>query len=224
MGGGGFSDEPENLALDRYFLSLSEKPKPKICFIGTASGDADKYLEKFYQSMGELECEPSHLSLYRPPEGDLREFVLDKDTFYVGGGSTRNLLALWYEWNLDQYLKEAYEKGAILGGIRAGAICWFDQGLTDSVSGKLLPIDALGFLLGSYCPHYDGEKKRRLAYEETISNKTMLPGLACDDGVAAHYINGKLHRIISSRPGTFAYRVDFQNDQAIETKLTPDYL
>ena len=97
IGGGGFTMKPENLKLDRYLLSLSEKKCPKVCFIGTASGDEKRYIDSFYDSYKKLNCETSHLALYSPPEGNLRDFVLDKDIFYVGGGNTRNLLALWKE-------------------------------------------------------------------------------------------------------------------------------
>ena len=198
MGGGGFSMEPENLSLDSFLLSLSKKDKPKICFIGTASGDAESYIERFYSSMKELNCETSHLALYRCPEGSLRDFVLDKDIFYVGGGNTRNLLALWKEWKLDIYLKEAYENGTILAGISAGSICWFEQGVTDSIPGKLSSLDCLGFLSGSNCPHYDGESERRSSFHSLLKNG-MKDGIACDDGVAAYYVNGELSEYVSSR-------------------------
>ena len=168
MGGGGFSMEPDNLKLDKYLLSLSSKDKPKICFIGTASGDAEGYIDNFYKSMQELNCIPSHLALYRGPEGNLRDFVLDKDIFYVGGGNTRNLLTLWKEWKLDLYLKEVYELGAVLAGISAGSICWFEEGVTDSVPGKLSRLECLGILAGSNCPHFDGETDRRESYHQLL--------------------------------------------------------
>jgi dipeptidase E len=224
MGGGGFSMEPENLKLDHYLLSLSDKTKPKVCFIGTASGDAEGYSEKFYNSFAELSCETSHLSLFRPPLGNLRDYILEKDIIYVGGGNTRNLMVLWKEWKLDHYLKEAYEKGIILAGISAGSICWFEQGLTDSVSGKLMPLDCLGFLKGSNCPHYDGEEMRRPCYQETILNGSMKSGIACDDGVAAHFINGVLECFVSSRPNAKAYKVNLKNDTLNETSIDPTIL
>lgn len=224
MGGGGFSMEPENLKLDEYLLSLSKKENPKICFIGTASGDAESYIERFYTSMKNLHCEPSHLALYRPPQGSLREFVMDKDIFYVGGGNTRNLLVLWKEWGLDKLLIEAHEQGAVLAGISAGSICWFEQGLTDSVTGKLLPLDCLGLLKGSNCPHYDGEAQRRPVYESAILNGEMKSGIACDDGVAAHFINGKLHKFVSSRDETKAYQVELKADKVIKSEVLPVYL
>ena len=146
--------------------------------------------------------------MYRPPEGDLADFVMDKDIFYVGGGNTRNLLALWREWGLDKLLNEAWQRGAILGGISAGSICWFEQGLTDSVTGKLLPLDCLGFLKNSNCPHYDGEAERRPAYHKSIKNGSMMGGIACDDGVAAHYVNRRLVKFVSSRKNAMAYKLE----------------
>ncbi len=224
MGGGGFSMEPDNLKLDNYLLSLVKKDKPKVCFISTASGDSKEYIERFYNSFSSLSCEPSNLALYRPPEGDLREFVMDKDIFYVGGGNTRNLLVLWKEWGLDLLLKEAWEKGAILAGISAGSICWFDQGLTDSVTGKLLPLNCLGLLKGSNCPHYDGEVERRPSYQQSILSGSMKNGIACDDGVAAHFINGELSKFVSSRETANAYRVELTKSGILETKIRPELL
>ncbi|MCB9663831.1 MAG: peptidase E [Alphaproteobacteria bacterium] len=221
MGGGGFLMEPDNLALDRHLLSLSGKTRPKVCFVGTASGDAADCEERFYRSMAELDCAPRHLSLFHPPEGDLRAFVLDQDVFYVGGGNTRNLLVLWKEWGLDRMLAEAWARGAVLGGISAGAICWFEQGLTDSVTGTLQPLTGLGFLRGSACPHYDGEAARRPAYREAVGSGAMLPGIACDDGVAAHFVDGELVSFVSSRPGARAYRVERVDGVVTEEPVEP---
>ena len=224
IGGGGFAMEPDNLKLDRYLLSLSDKKRPKVCFIGTASGDDVGYIERFNKSLSELECERNHLALYRPPKGDLRDFVLDQDIFYVGGGNTRNLLVLWKEWGLDKFLKEAWEKGAVLGGISAGSICWFEQGLTDSVTGKLLPLNCLGFIKGSNCPHYDGETERRPAYESSILGGSMMPGIACDDGVAAHFEDGVLKKFVSSRPNAKAYEVNLVGGKIVEKRIDTEVL
>jgi peptidase E len=223
MGGGGFSMEPDNLALDRFLLSLSDKERPKVCFIGTASGDADNYIERFYTSMKTLNCEPSHLALYRAPEGSLRDFVLDKDIIYVGGGNTRNLLALWKEWQLDEYLLEAYGNGTVLAGISAGSLCWFEQGVTDSIPGKLSSLDCLGILKGSNCPHYDGEADRRDSYHQLLS-EGMKGGVACDDGVAAYYVDGELVKFVSSRESASAYEVSFDNGKVSEKQVSPKYL
>jgi dipeptidase E len=215
LGGGGFSMEPENPLLDLYILRQSEKKKPNICFIPTASGDSDNYIERFYTAFEQHDCIPAHLSLFKPSTNDLEDFVLSQDIIFVGGGNTRNMLVLWKEWELDQILKKAYENGIILSGISAGSICWFEEGVTDSIPGKLTKLLCLGFLKGSNCPHYDGEKERRPAYHQLISSGEMKDGFAADDGVALHFIDGKLVRAVSSRPHAKAYFVQ-KTSQGIE--------
>ena len=122
MGGGGFSMEPDNPLLDHYILKQAETANPKICFLPTASGDSEQYISRFYSFFNDQNCDPSHLSLFNPPSRDLESFVLEKDILYVGGGNTKNLLALWKEWGLDSILRKAWEEGVILAGLSAGAI------------------------------------------------------------------------------------------------------
>jgi dipeptidase E len=224
MGGGGFTMKPENLKLDRYLLSMTNKINPKVCFIPTASGDDESYTRRFYSAYKKLECETSYLSLFSPPEGDLRDFVMDKDIFYVGGGNTRNLLVLWKEWGLDQHLYKAWCNGAIMAGLSAGSICWFKQGLTDSKTGKLLPLECLGFIEGSNCPHFDTEKERRPSYHGAILDGSIIDGIACDDGVAAHFIDGKLKRCVSSIASAKAYNIKNINGKINELIIEPKYL
>ena len=223
LGGGGFSMEPENPLLDRYILKQSGKETPKICFIGTASGDADGYINRFYQFFKQERCEPSHLSLFRPPVRDLESFILDKDILYVGGGNTKNLLALWKEWGLDKMLKKAWEQGIVLAGISAGSLCWFEDGVTDSFGGELEPINGLGLLEGSNCPHYDGEHNPRPTYQNFILSDKIKPGYAADDGVALHFIDKEFVKAVSSRPTAKAYRVD-GSLTGIEEELETIYL
>lgn len=223
MGGGGFSMEPDNLLLDQYILEQSGKDKPKICFIPTASGDADSYIERFMTSSQSLSCEPSYLSLYEPPSS-LESFVMNQNILYVGGGNTKNLLALWKEWGLDTILYRAWKKGTILAGLSAGSICWFEQGLTNSFPGRIIPITCLGFLKGSNCPHFDGEESRRPAYHHYLSEGIIKEGIAADDGVALHYIEGDLKGIVSSRQEAYAYHMRLNEGTVIEERLNPHYL
>lgn len=223
LGGGGFSMEPENPLLDTYILQQSHKPIPKICFLATASGDADGYISNFYHFFERQNCEPSHLSLFRPSTRDLEGFILDKDIIYVGGGNTKNLLVLWKEWGLDKILNKAWNQGIILAGISAGSICWFEEGITDSYGDQLEPIKALGFLKGSNCPHYDGEAERRPAYHRLIETGKLQSGIAADDGAAVHFIEQDLYQAVSSRPDAKAYQVSFAG-KIIESELKTKYL
>ncbi|GLO66090.1 MULTISPECIES: Type 1 glutamine amidotransferase-like domain-containing protein [Oceanobacillus] len=222
LGGGGFSMEPENQLLDLYVLNQSGKKNPEICFIPTASGDSDNYISRFYNFFENQNCKPSHLSLFKPQIRDFESYLLEKDIIYVGGGNTKNLLILWKEWGLDTILKRAWEQGVLLAGISAGSICWFEEGVTDSYGDILEPLECLGFLKGSNCPHYDGEVNRRPSYQKLISKAKIKSGIATDDGVALHYIDQELSGIISSRPNAKAYKVYFDNtvkEIELETKF-----
>ena len=225
MGGGGFSMEPENLLLDRFVLSCAAVPEPKVCFVGTASGDAQTYVDKFYAAFRTLPCAPSDLSLFKPPTADLRSFVLEQDVIYVGGGNTRNLLVLWREWGLDSILREAWLSGVVMAGISAGSICWFQQGLSDSViPGDLAPLECLGFLPGSNCPHYDGESERRPAYHRFIQEGKLDAGYAADDGAAIHFIGRELKSVVASREAARAYSVRGVGTEVEEVPLDTVWL
>lgn len=207
MGGGGFSMEADNPLLDEYVLKQTGKRAPKVCFLGTASGDAEGYVLKFYTAFRKLNCTPTHLSLFSLPTRDLKAFILDQDVIYVGGGNTKSMLALWREWGVDDYLRAAWEGGVILAGVSAGSICWFEEGLSDFFPGELNKLRCLGFLRGSNCPHYDGEEHRRPAYHELILSGELSEGVAAEDGVALHYVGTELKHVVSSRPGAKAYFV-----------------
>lgn len=224
LGGGGFSMEPDNPLLDEYILKQTDKRKPKVCFVGTASGDAEGYILKFYTSFLKLSCIPTHLSLFNLPTKDLEAFVLDQDVIYVGGGNTRSLMALWKEWKLDGYLRTAWENGVVLTGISAGSICWFEEGVSDFFPGELNKLQCLGFLKGSNCPHYDGEAGRRPAYHRLILSGKISEGVAAEDGVALHYVGTKLERVISSRINAKAYFVKKKSDEIVEKPIPTIYL
>ncbi len=224
LGGGGFSMETDNLALDRYILYQSGKDEPRVCFIPTASGDKPDYIRRFYEAFHQLPCKPSHLSLFEPNFKDLRTFVLEQDILYVGGGSTRNMLVLWREWKLDNILAEAYQSGVILAGLSAGANCWFKEGLTDPLNGPLYAIDGLGFLPGSVCPHFDGEEKRRPAYVKAVGEGSMKEGYGVDDSAALHFVDEQLDQAVYSRKNAAVYNIKRQEDGAYEEAIPAAYL
>ncbi|MDQ2786505.1 MAG: peptidase E [Chloroflexota bacterium] len=224
IGGAGLSVEPDGLLLEKYMLDLTKVASPKVCYLGTASGDAQTGIDRFYDAAGRLDCTPTHLALYKPSMNDLAALLLAQDAIYVGGGSTKNLLALWRDWGVDTIMRDAYERGIILGGVSAGAICWFGQGTTDSRFGPLTPITCLGFLPGSNSPHYDGEPERRPTYHRLIASGTIEDGYAADDGVGLHFVDGALHAAISSRPNARAYRVERHGDSVTENALPTTYL
>ncbi len=225
LGGGGFSMEPDNPRLDRYVLSLARRSPPKVCFVPTASGDSDNYIVRFYEAYTADRCLPSHLRLFHRRVQGLREFLLGQDIIYVGGGATVYLLSVWRLAGLGAIFREAWERGIVLAGVSAGALCWFEAGLTDTFGRPLRAMrDGLGFLAGSFCAHYDGEKDRRDAFHRAVAEGAVPPGVAADDGVALVYRGAELAEIVSSRPAARAWRVERTVEGAHETELIPRYL
>lgn len=223
IGGGGFTAEPRNPALELYLLRQTRKRNPSVCFIPTATGDAPTYIAKFYAAFSKHGCKPTHLPFFeRTP--NLRDLLLAQDLIYVGGGNTKSMLAVWREWQLPKILREAYNSGAVLSGISAGAICWFAVGVTDSWAQSLAPLPCLGWLPGACCPHYDGEPERRPAVHKFVSKGLIPKTLALEDGVAAHFSSRKLIRIVSSRPNARAYAIERKARISIETELPVTYL
>ena len=224
IGGAGLSTEPDNLLLEQYLIKLANKENPKICFVPTASGDSQSYIDRFDTAFAQFPCTPSHLLLFRLHTADLRSFILEQDIIYVGGGNTKNLLALWKEWGLDSIIREAWERGVILAGWSAGSICWFEEGVTDSIPGELTVLRCLGFLQGSNCPHYDGEAERKPSYHRLLSKGLISEGYAADDGVALHFLGTQLDRIVTSRPQAKAYQLEKVGETVKESPLEPTYL
>ena len=217
IGGGGFGRNPNHLPIEKYIIEQVGKEKPNICFIPTASAEDKSYTVNFYSAFNKLNCNPSHLNFFqRTP--NLRSVINKQDIIYVGGGNTKSMLAVWREWKLDKLLLKAYEKGVILCGVSAGAICWFDKGITDSWASSLSVMECLGFLKGCCCPHYNGEKDRKPYVEKFLKEKKIDSCYALDDGSAIHFKNGKLFSAINFYKDAGSYEV-YLKDQIIKHDL-----
>jgi len=206
-------------ALTRYVLDLARKPRPKILFVPTASGDDSAYLLTFYQALGGVDCEPSHLALFNRTVDDIAGRIHSQDVVMVGGGNTANMLAIWRLHGVEDALRNAYRSGTILTGWSAGCICWFEAGITDSFTLELGPLhDGLKLLKGSACPHYDSEERRRPVYAREIA-AGLAPGIALDDAVAARFDDEQLVEIVSAKPSGRAFRVDAKGEQQLQVRV-----
>jgi len=231
IGGGGFLMEDGPSPIDRYLLGLAERDKPRVCFISTPSGDLPEHLEKFYQAYPTALCTPSHLSFFRKPSqhaaplDGFEEHVLSQDIIFVGGGNTKSALAVWREWGLNRVLEKALGADIILSGMSAGAMCWFQQGLTDSFWGpEYRPLTCLGFLSGGCGVHYNDDPKRRRALHSAMEASAIKPSIAIDDYAAALYCGGQVERVVSWRNGATAYRVSLEGGRAKEVAYASEQI
>ncbi len=224
FGGGGFSMEAGNPLLDEFVLELTGKARPKVCFLPTASGDADHYLVRFYRHFTAAHCEPSHLSLFRRERApaDPREHLLAQDLIYVGGGSVTSLIGVWRAHGIDEILRECWERGIILCGLSAGSLCWFAEGVS-TFHGPAERTEGLGFLPWSNTVHYSSEPRRREVLFEWL-REGMAPAYAADDGAALHFVGDEVAQVVASRPDARAYRVELRHGHVVTTQLGTRYL
>ena len=224
FGGGGFSRERGNPLLDEFVLRLTGRPRPRVCFLPSASGDADHYIVRFYRAFEASRCEPSHLSLFRRERAqvDPQEHLLAQDLIYVGGGSVISLVGVWRAHGIDEILREAWERGVVLCGLSAGSLCWFSDGVS-AFHGPPERVQGLGFLPWSNTVHYSSEPGRRDAVETSL-RAGMPPVYAADDGAALHFLGTDLGQVVASRPEARAYRIEEQQGRVVTTQLATRFL
>ena len=217
IGGGGFGRNPNHRKIEKYILELTGKENPNVVFFPTASAENQAYIIQFYKCFTKMSCEPSHVTFFqRTPRLD--SIINKADVIYVGGGNTKSMLAVWQEWKLDKLLLKAYNNGKILCGVSAGAICWFEQGITDSWASNLNVMDCLGFLPEMACPHYQEEKDRRPDVHKMLKQGKCGPGWAIDGGAAIHFKNGKYYKSIQFYSDSYVHYVSIKNGVVNEDK------
>jgi peptidase E len=198
--------------------------RPRLCYLGTATGDDPVRLAGVYGAFAGSRVQVSHLSLFTMPTvADMRAHLLAQDLVWVGGGSVANLLALWRLHGLDEIFREVWEAGVVLGGVSAGSLCWHVGGTTDSFGPDLRPVtNGLGFIPTSNGVHYDSEEQRRPLYQQLVADGTLPGGHATDDGVGLVYRGTELVEVVADRGDAAAYRVERGADGTVtETRLEP---
>jgi peptidase E len=225
LGGGGFTAGPQDAALDDLVLELSSRREPRICFLPTASGDPEAQVARFHEAFADRACRPSVLSLFRRADDPLplAERLLAQDVIYVGGGSMRNLLAIWRAHQLDALLPACWRRGVALAGLSAGAMCWFAGGISRS-GGRAEPTGGLGLLGGSLSVHLTSEPGRLPAYEDAVKLGTLPAGWALDDGAGLLFEDRDLVRAVSARREARALRVERRDGKVVSEELACDLL
>jgi dipeptidase E len=220
MGGGGFTMKERSSALDRLVLELTGKTVPKICFLPTASGDQREQVLWFHERFRLTPCELSDLSLFHLSRDrvDPRALLLSQDAIYVGGGSMRNMLAIWREHQIDTAMREAWEAGVILAGLSAGAMCWFEGGISMS-AGVPEPVAGLGLLAGSMSVHRSSEPWRLPAYLQAVVDERLPEGYAADDGTALLFAGRRLVECVGSQPGQSIVQVKRIGGQPVQVTM-----
>jgi len=223
IGGGGFLAEDGPSPIDALIAGSTGRDRPDVCLIATPSGDSVDTIDKFYSTFEALGCQPAHLAFFRKPTrmalplANFAEALLRQHAIFVGGGNTKSALAVWRAWGLDRVLAEAWRRGIVLSGVSAGAMCWFEQGLTDSYWGAgLKPLSCLGLLPGGCAVHYSSEPQRRIRLHEEVAGGVSGPRIAIDDGAAVIYSDTAPREVVRWRDDATAYDVALQDGAVVE--------
>jgi dipeptidase E len=220
IAGGGFGT-----AFIRYMAELTGKKRPKLLYLPTASADGEAGIITWFRNCAPLEVYPlaqeSFIASTKQTQS-WEEVLLGVDGIVASGGNTLNQQAIWKAQGIDVILRQAWDRGIVLGGASAGSLCWFEEGTTDSRPKELSIVKCLGFLKGSHCPHYDKEKDRRPLYQKLIGSGEMKPGYACDNDAGIYFEDNDVRRVVSTRADAKCYYVRVVGGKVVEKVLEPE--
>lgn len=222
IAGGGFGT-----AFIRYMAQLTGKARPKLLFLPTASADSATSTLAWYRSCAPLNVEPSDQASFIASTRQTRSWddvLLSVDGIVCSGGNTLNQQAIWKAQGIDVILRQAWDRGIVLGGASAGSLCWFEEGTTDSRPRELSIVQGLGFLKGSHSPHYDAEKDRRPLYHQLIGSGQMKPGYACDNNAGIYFEDNQVRRVVATRAGAKVYYVSVVGGKVVEKVFEPEII
>ena len=227
VGGGGFThsqdgDGRDVLLEDRLLALVGPVAKLKIGYIGHANNDRTDRLKAFYARF-EGCARTTHLPI-TADAAMAQDFLQDLDILYVGGGTTTAMLSHWRKSGIADLLVAAIRRGLVASGVSAGAICWFSDLLLktedDCFEPQFEQHKGLGLIAGSACPHFSSEPDRKQAFEAAIASRQLQSGIAIDDGVGVHIINGVVAEIVCARSSGSAYLLAPDGDMNTHQALT----
>jgi dipeptidase E len=222
IAGGGF-----NTPFIRYMATLTGKPRPRMCYLPTANADSPAGSISWFRMCAPLNVTPfvqeSFIASTQQSQ-TWEEVLLSMDAIVASGGNTLNQQAIWKAQGIDVILRQAWDRGIVLGGASAGSLCWFEEGTTDSRPKALSTVQCLGFLKGSHSPHYDREKDRRPLYQKLIGAGEMKPGYACDNDAGIYFEDNEVKRVVATKAEAKVYYVSVVNGKVAEKVLQPEII
>jgi len=220
IAGGNFGE-----AFIRYMATLTGKPRPRLCYLPTASADSQSGIISWYRACAPLNVtalvQESFIASTRQTQS-WEEVFLSMDGIVCSGGNTLNQQAIWQAQGIDVVLRQAWDSGIVLGGASAGSLCWFEEGTTDSRPKALSTVQGLGLIRGSHSPHYDREPGRRPLYQKLIGSREMKPGYACDNDAGIYFEDNTVKRVVATRADAKVYYVSLVGGRVVEKVMEPE--
>src|SRR5687768_11909691 len=222
IAGGGFGT-----AFIRYMAALTGVKRPKLLYLPTASADSQSAIISWFRNCAPLDVHPLAQESFIASARQTRSWedvLLSVNGIVASGGNTLNQQAIWKAQGIDVILRDAWDRGIVLGGASAGSLCWFEEGTTDSRPKELTAVKCLGFLKGSHSPHYDREAGRRPLYQKLIGSGEMKPGYACDNDAGIYFEDNEVKRVVHTRADAKVYYVSVVGGKVTERLMEPEMI
>lgn len=197
--GGGELREKTTLEIDTFISNLVKNPEKRTyaLFIPTASHDSKPYFNSFrktYTSVLDCKVDVAIITKGEMSMDHIREKFAKADIIYVGGGDTAYMMQEWKSSGLDKMILDAYERGVVICGLSAGAICWFEKAHSDYMkmegkSDEYAVLDGYGLIDGICVPHYS-EQDRIDSFDRMKSNYPK--GICIENNCGVYFEDGKL--------------------------------
>ena len=185
---------------------LTGKERFRLCYLPAASAERDAGIIRWYEHCAPLDLHPMVQASSAATE-------------WKTAGRTSCLLWAGSAGDLESTGDRRGTEGA-----SAGSLCWFEEGITDSLLQELTKIECLGFLRGSHSPHYDAEGVRRPTYHQMIRSGELKPGYVCDNDTGIYLEDNEVRRIVKTRQEAKVYQVSLEVDQIVETELPAEMI
>jgi dipeptidase E len=212
-------------------LELGGTPRPSVLYLGTATYDRPEPCDGQTARLAGLGCriEELRVATVTPPLESIAAGIGSAEVILASGGNTLFAVDRWRRLGMDRLLRDAMERGAVLCGGSAGAICWFDGGHSDSMDPRsykgyeladqppglsdaditgweYIRVPGLGIVPGLCCPHYDRTQSngvpRAVDFRGMMLRHPGETGIAIDH-FAALVIDGEDYRVVSpDEPGS----------------------
>lgn len=227
--GGGSIRNLETAPIDREIIRLTGKPRPQALFVPTASSDSSRYCRQFHRAYRDnYGCATDELLLLgsTPDPVAVRDKIDRADIVYVGGGNTLKMMRRWRRLGVDAFLGRAFDRGAVLCGVSAGAICWFERGHSDSMAyydrerWDYIAVRGVGLVKGLACPHFNGRTygvPRRFDFRAMMHRKGGR-GLGIDNHCAV-VITDAGYRVLKTKDRVGAHALWIEHGELMERGL-----
>ena len=212
----------ETEKIDEEIVNVTNKAKPRFLFICHAMCFSEKVQDSYFKTMKNIyekkyNCVCRILKSSELENKNYVESIIEwADIIYEGGGDTFSMLKLWKKTGFDNILYKAWNKGKIICGISAGAVCWFKSCTSEISNDEMKSLTCLNWIGLHVTPHCNEIKRRQSTKEHLKKNNNV--GIMLSNGAAIEIIDNK-YKILNSTDNGYCIKSYWKNGKYIQKKV-----